>query len=223
MTTVLSQQTIELLNNFSSINKSIVINPGNKLSTISVNKNIMCTANIEESFDKQISIYDLSQFLGCIRLFDQPNFDTSNKQYLSISNSSGTSRTRFFYSDPDVIVQPPDKELQMPSEDVKFKLSSSVLKDLTRAGQVYGVPDLCLYSDNGLLKLCVTDKKNETSNTFSIEVGESDGEFCYCFKIENLKLIDDDYNVTVSKHNVAYFEGSNKFNARYWIALEPNQ
>jgi hypothetical protein len=217
--TVISRETIDVLRNFSSINKSIVIKPGNRLSTISINKNIMSVAQIEESFDTQISIYDLSAFLGCLSLFDQPQFDTSNSQFLSVSDSSGRSKTKFFYADPDVIVQPPDKELKLPSEDVKFRLTASVLKDLQRAAAVYQVPDLCLYGDGGVLKLCVTDKKNETSNTFSMEVGETDQEFCYCFKIENLKLLADDYNVTVSRHNVAFFEGKN---VKYWIALEPN-
>jgi len=217
--TVISRETIDVLRNFSSINKSIVIKPGNKLSTISINKNIMSVAQIEESFDTQISIYDLSAFLGCLSLFDQPQFDTSNSQFLSVSDSSGRSKTKFFYADPDVIVQPPDKELKLPSEDVKFRLTASVLKDLQRAAAVYQVPDLCLYGDGGVLKLCVTDKKNETSNTFSMEVGETSSEFCYCFKIENLKLLADDYDVTVSRHNVAFFEGNN---VKYWIALEPN-
>ena len=107
----------------------------------------------------------------------------------------------------------------MPSEDVQFRLDANTLQSLQRAAAVYQVPDLCLYGDNGVLKLCVTDKKNETSNTFSMEVGETDGQFCYCFKIENLKLLVDDYDVTVSRHNVAYFEGTN---VKYWIALEPN-
>jgi hypothetical protein len=69
------------------------------------------------------------------------------------------------------------------------------------------------------MQLCVTDKKNETSNSYSIEVGESTDEFCYCFKVENLKLLPSDYNVIVSKHNVSLFEGDG---IKYFIALEPN-
>ena len=217
--TVISRETIDILKNFSSINKSIVIKPGKTLSTISINKNIMSAAQVQESFDSQISIYDLSSFLGCLSLFDQPQFDTTNSQFLSVSDSSGRSKTKFFYADPDVIVQPPQKEVKMPSEDVQFRLDAGTLQSLQRAAAVYQVPDLCLYGDGGVLKLCVTDKKNDTSNTFSMEVGETSDEFCYCFKIENLKLLVDDYNVTVSRHNVAFFEGNN---VKYWIALEPN-
>ena len=217
--TVISKPTIEVLKNFCSINKSIVIKPGNQIATLSINKNILAIADVEEQFESQISIYDLGVFLGGLSLFDQPKIDTSDSNYVTVSDQRGKSKTRFFYADPDVIVQPPDKELQMPSEDVQFTLEAGTLQSLQRAAAVYQVPDLCLYGENGILKLCVTDKKNETSNTFSMEVGESKEDFCYCFKIENLKLLLCDYKVTVSKHNVAFFEGEN---VRYWIALEPN-
>ena len=216
--TVISRETIDILKNFSSINKSIVIKPGNTIRTLSVNKNILASADIGESIDQQISIYDLSSFLGCLSLFDQPQFDTTNTQYLTVTNSSGKSKTRFFYADPDVIVQPPDKDLDLPSEDVRFVLSAENLNALQRAAAVYGVPDLCLVAHNGKMTLRVTDKKNDTSNSYTVEVGETDAEYCYCFKIENLKLVPCDYQVTISDANVAFFQGTN---IRYWIALEP--
>ena len=68
------------------------------------------------------------------------------------------------------------------------------------------------------MHLTVTDKKNETSNSYSVEVGESEDQFCYCFKVENLRLLPGDYNVTMSKHNVSLFQGSD---IKYFIALEP--
>tara|TARA_B100000287_G_scaffold200629_1_gene189450 strand:+ start:12680 stop:13333 length:654 start_codon:yes stop_codon:yes gene_type:complete len=216
--TVISRETIDILKNFSSINKSIVIKPGSTIKTLSVNKNILAEASVEENIDSQISIYDLSSFLGCLSLFDQPQFDTSNSQYLSVSDSTGKSKTKFFYADPDVIVQPPDQDITLPSEDVTFTLTPENLNSLQRAAAVYQVPDLCLYGRDGKMRLCVTDKKNDTSNTYSVEVGETDKDYCYCFKIENLKLVPCEYQVTISDANVALFQGDN---VKYWIALEP--
>ena len=103
--------------------------------------------------------------------------------------------------------------------DVKFRLEAGVLQQLQRAAMVYQLPDLCLYGDGNEMSLCVTDKKNDTSNSYSVQVGASDDEFCYCFKVENLKLLAGDYNVTISKQNVALFQGSG---IKYFIALEPN-
>ena len=217
--TVISKSTIEVLKNFCSINKSIVIKPGNKVATLSINKNILAIADVEESFDTQISIYDLGVFLGGLSLFDSPKIDTTQSNYVTVSDQRGKSKTRFFYADPDIITQPPEKEISIPSEDVKFRLEAGVLQQLQRAASVYQLPDLCLFSDDGVMNLCVTDKKNDTSNSYSVEVGTSNEEFCYCFKVENLKLLAGDYNVTISKQNVALFQGEC---IKYFIALEPN-
>ena len=217
--TVITKPTIEVLKNFCSINKSIVIKPGNQIATLSINKNILAIADVEEQFDKQISIYDLGVFLGGLSLFDQPKIDTSKENYLTVSDTAGRSKTRFFYADPDVITQPPEKEITLPSIDVNFRLDQSVLQQLQRAASVYQLPDLCLYGDGTDIQLRVTDKKNDSSNSFSVGVGETTEEFCYCFKVENLKLLPGSYQVSVSKTNVALFQGEG---IKYFIALEPN-
>ena len=218
--TVISRPTIEVLKNFCSINKSIVITPGKQVATRSINKNILAIADVEEQFDTQISIYDLGVFIGGLSLFNEPKIDTSQSNYITVSDERGKSKTRYFYADPDVIVQPPEKEITLPSVDVEFNLSSNTLAQLQRAASVYALPDLCLYGFNGSLQLCVTDKKNDTSNSYSVEVGETDdNQFCYCFKVENLKLLPGDYKVSISKQNVALFEGEN---IKYYIALEPS-
>jgi len=154
-----------------------------------------------------------------LSLFDSPKIDTTQSNYVTVSDQRGKSKTRFFYADPDIITQPPEKEISIPSEDVKFRLEAGVLQQLQRAASVYQLPDLCLFSDDGVMNLCVTDKKNDTSNSYSVEVGTSNEEFCYCFKVENLKLLAGDYNVTISKQNVALFQGEG---IKYFIALEPN-
>ena len=129
--TVLSKPTLEILKNFCSINKSLVINPGNKLSTLSINKNILVYADVEESFDSQLSIYDLGVFLGGLSLFEQPSIDTSRDNYVTVSDTKGRSKTKFFYADPDIITQPPEKEINLPSEDVKFRLESTALQPVS--------------------------------------------------------------------------------------------
>ena len=215
----ISSNTINALKNFSAINKSIVIKPGNKISTLSINKNILAVADVEETFDSQISIYDLGVFLGGLSLFDSPKIDTTQSNYVTVSDQRGKSKTRYFYADPDIITQPPEREIELPSNDVSFRLESNVLQQLQRAAMVYQLPDLCLHGNGQSMELCVTDKKNDTSNSYSVDVGETDEEFCFCFKVENLKLLAGDYDVSLSKTNVAQFQGAG---IKYLIALEPN-
>jgi len=217
--TVLTKKTFDILTNFSSINNSIVIKPGSTIRTLSVNKNIMAVANVDETFDDQISIYDLASLLNGTRFFQQPELVTGTDNYLTITESGNTrKRVRYYYADPDIIVQAPDKELELPSIDVEFDLSSEDLGSLLSAANVYRVPDLCVFGDGSIITICVTDKKNDTSNTFSIEIGKTDKEFCYCFKVENLRVLKHDYHISISKSNVAYFKSGT---VRYWIALEP--
>jgi hypothetical protein len=219
--TVISKETIDLLQNFSTINKSIVIKPGNEIQTLSLNKNILAKAKVEETFTRDMAIYDLPSLIAVLNLFEgTPVINTEeDTQYLLITNPVNRSKVKFFYSDPDIIVQPPVKDVDLPTEDVKFRLEAPVLQQIRKAWGICGVPDLCLYGHKGVMNLCLTDKKNETSNSYSVEVGDADGEFCYCFKMENLKLYPQGYDVTISKHNVARFEADN---VKYLIALEPN-
>ena len=218
--TVISKETIDLLQNFSTINKSIVIKPGNRIQTLSLNKNILAKAKVEETFTKDMPIYDLPSLIAVFNMFEgSPVIDTDQDNFLVISNPSNRSKVKFFYSDPDIIVQPPDKEVDLPTEDVRFRLEAPILQQIRKAWSICGVPDLCLYGDGETMQLCLTDKKNETSNSYSIEVGETDDQFCYCFKMENLKLYNQGYDVTISRHNVARFDADN---VQYLIALEPN-
>lgn len=218
--TVISKETIDLLQNFSTINKSIVIKPGSEIQTLSLNKNILAKAKVQETFDRDMAIYDLPSLIAVFNMFDgSPVIDTDQDSHLIISNPVNRSKVKFFYSDPDIIVQPPTKDVDLPSEDISFRLEAPVLAQIRKAWGICGVPDLCLYGHEGVMNLCLTDKKNETSNSYSIEVGETNSEFCYCFKMENLKLYPQGYDVTISKHNVARFEADN---VKYLIALEPN-
>jgi hypothetical protein len=222
MSISISTTTIDALKNFLSINKSINIRPGNVLSTLSVNKNIMARFEIEEKFPKQVSIYDLSIFIGALGLCQSPELDFNNENCLVIKDSATKSCSKIYYSDPDLIVSAPDKELEVPDADVQFELSWENLSRLQRASSTYGVPDLCLFGYDGDLSFCVADRKNDTSNVYSIELGSADSEFCYCFKMENLKLMPNQtYQVSIHSSKVALFR-STTCNLKYWIALEPN-
>ena len=168
----LSENTLSILKNFSSINQSILFKQGNKLRTISVMKNILAEATIDEELPKDFGIYDLNQFLNGIDvLYKNPEFDFQNDGYVVIKE--GRMRSKFFFADPNVIITPPDKAIELPSEDVTFDLGTEQLNKLLKAANLYQLPDLSVVGEDGVVKLVVRDKKNETSNIFSIIVGLS--------------------------------------------------
>ena len=165
----LSDNTLSVLKNFSSINQSILFKQGNRLRTISVMKNIMAEATISEEMPKDFGIYDLGQFLNGMGLHQSPQLDFTNDTYVVIKE--GRMRSKYFFADPNVIVTPPDKSLELPSEDVTFELSTDQLDKLLKAAGIYQLPDLSVVGGEGVVKVLVRDKKNDTSNVFSIIVG----------------------------------------------------
>jgi len=215
----LSESTVSLLKNFSSINQSILIKEGQKLRSISVMKNILVEANVAEEFPKDFGIYDLNQFLNGLSLHSSPDLDFERDQYVVIKE--GKSRSKYFFADPSVIVAPPEKEITLPSEDVCFELTSQQLEKLKKAASVYQLPDVSAIGENGVIKLVSRDKKNDTSNDFSIIVGETDTDFVFNFKEENLKIIPGNYNVVVSSKLLSRFSNQN-IDVRYFIAMEPD-
>ena len=143
----LSESTVSLLKNFSSINQSILFKEGQKLRSISVMKNILVEANVSEEFPKDFGIYDLNQFLNGLSRHSSPDLDFDNDQYVVIKE--GRSRSKYFFADPSVIVAPPEKEITLPTEDVCFQLTSQQLEKLKKAASVYQLPDISVIGENG--------------------------------------------------------------------------
>ena len=216
----LSDKTLSFLKNFSTINQSLLFKQGTKLRTISVMKNILAEVTIDEELPKDFGIYDLTQFLNInTTLFQSPELDFENEGYVMIRE--GRQRQRFFFADPSVIVTPPDKNLELPTEDVSFELKTDQLDRLLKAAAISQLPDLSVVGENGAVKLLVRDKKNETSNDYSVAVGETDKEFSFNFKVENIKILPGTYNVVVSSKLLSKFTSTNH-DLTYYIALEPD-
>ena len=215
----LSDRTINLLKNFASINQSILFKQGNQLRTISVMKNILAEANVDEDFPQDFGVYDLSQFLNSLGLFQEPELNFTGESFVNIKE--GKQRSKYFFADPSVIVSPPEKSITLPSVDVEFTLRSSQLDRLLKAAGVYHLTDLSVIGDGKEIKMVVLDRKNDTSNDFSIIVGESDETFTFNFKEENLKIIPDTYDVVVSSKLLSRFSSQN-YDLTYYIALEPD-
>ena len=215
----LSDSTLTLLKNFSNINQSILFKKGRSLRTISVMKNILAEVTINEEIPQDFGIYDLNQFLNGLSLHQSPDLDFANDGYVVIKE--GRSRSKYFFADPAVIITPPEKDITLPSEDVCFELSTQQLDKLLKAAAVYQLPDLSAVGEAGVVKLVVRDKKNDTSNEFCEIVGETNSEFSFNFKVENIKILPGTYEVVVSQKLLSRFT-SRDYDLKYFIALGPD-
>jgi hypothetical protein len=213
----LSENTITILKNFSTINPSIYIRKGNILRTIAMSGNIAAAAKVSENFENEFAIYDLNQFLNGIKLYDKPELEFVSDEYISIKQ--GSHKIKYFLTDPTLIHSPEDKDIKLPSKDVCFKLEESQFEKLVRASSVFGLPDLSVVGDDGKIEIQARQKENVTSNEVSVLVGETDEEFSLNFKIENLKIIPGSYDVVISRQLIAEFTNQN-FDLTYFVGLE---
>ena len=217
----LNTNTHNILKNFSEINTNILIKPGKELSTISTMRNIFAKASIDESFDTEFGIYDLNEFLAVVSGMNKPELSLQDK-HMTISPEGSKSKVKYFYSDPSVIVAP-TKEVNMPEAEVTFSLTEANLEQLKKMAAILKSPDLAFIGEKGGdIVLKVRDKKNDTSNNFDIVVGESaTTDYTFYFKVENMKMIPGDYDVSVSSKSISHFKNK-KLPIEYWIALEPD-
>jgi len=216
----LSEKTFKILQNFTSINMSLSFKEGRKVRTISPMQNVYAEAEIDEYIPKDFAVYDLPQFLNTVSLYKDPDIDVSEDNYASIREGKN-QRSKYFFSDPSVIIKPPEKEMKLPSKDVCFILEEAQLQKILKSSSILGLPDLSAVGEAGVTKLVVSDRKNDTSNEFAIVVGQTDKEFCFNFKIENIKLIPGSYQVVISEKKLARFYNE-RYNVTYFLALEPD-
>jgi hypothetical protein len=211
----LSKGTLALLKNLASINTNLLIRPGSKLSTISTNKNVAAEVEIEETFDTQFGIYDLSEFLGMLTLFEDPDLDFSER---CLTISEGRSSIRYLPADQDVLIFPKNTTQKFPADaEIEFNLSAAILQNVIRSASVLKMPFVTVQGDGEKMELIVRDKENVNSNRFTVQIGETDKTFSFNIKVENFKMVIENYKVQISSKKVARFQGENKI---YMLACE---
>ena len=211
----LSDNTLAILKNFASINPSILVRPGSTLSTISQQKSIFAKAIVEENFPQQFAIYELSKFLGVLSLFNEPEIEFTEK-YAVIS--SGKQSISYTYAEPSMIVASPEKDITFPEPEIDFNIAQEELQKVVRAGSVLQLPDVSVVGDGSKIRIVATNVKNPSTDTFQIEVGETDKRFTMDFKAENvMKLVPANYNIKISSKGLALYT-SDKIS--YYVATE---
>jgi len=215
----LSKNTVETLKNFSSINPSILVKKGNKLRTIAIEKNVFANAEIEETFDQDFAIYDLNGFLGALSLFEDPSLDFEQK-FVKISQTGNSCK--YFFADQSVIVTPPEDDITLPDVDVQFKLPHASIVKLLKAASILGVEDIIIKSNEGKVVMEAADTKNSSSNSFTIELGDYQGDdFSASVKTYHINILPADYDIEVSKAGISKWYSKDR-NVTYYIAMTIN-
>ena len=215
----LSEQTIEVLQNFSSINQSLLFKEGNVLKTVSPQKTVLAEVMVEDTFERQFGIYDLGRFLSAVSLIEEPELELNdNYAYINDGNGSG-SLIEYHYADPSMIVTPPEKELTLPDVDVSFIFTEDNLKNVLQAARVLSLPEVIVEGVDGNIVVGAGDSKNSSMNRYTKKVGKTESEFRHVFKVDNMKMMMLDYNVEISSKGISKFS-TRDGRVTYFIATE---
>jgi hypothetical protein len=212
----LSENTVNVLKNFATINPSLLVNPGDNITTMSPTKSIYAKAVVEENFPTRFAIYELSKFLGITSLFKEPELDFGSNQVKIVSGRQSVSYT---YADPSMIVAPdPNKDINFPAADIEFSISQEELQKVVRATGVLQLPEIAVIGNGQTVTVTATNSKNPTTDVFSVEVGETDKTFSMIFKVDNIiKLISGSYDVKISSRGLSKWSTNNVI---YYVATE---
>jgi hypothetical protein len=212
----ISDNTLSVLKNFSGINQNLAVKSGNKIRTISPQKTVMAVAQVEDKFDSPFAIYDLNQFLSAVSLFEKPNFVFEDS---NVVVANGKSSIRYFYADESMVMSAPERDIELPDTLVEFKLSVNDLKSTMQAASVLQAPNWSVVGNGSIIEIVVGDVKNSTSNNYRVTVGATSEEFEVVFKVDNLKMMQRDYNVAVSSKGISHFT-TEKGDLQYFVATE---
>ena len=204
----LQKETLTVLKNFAGINANLWIPRGNVIRTMTDGKTILAEATIPDSFDMDVGIYDLGQFLGVLGLFDQPTIELEETHF-TVSSLDGRSRTRYIYANREILTTP-DKSISLdPEGAIEITLPADEFKRVLRGASVLQNQRVVFRSSPGNenVELATTNADTDSSNEFSTIIDKTDegADFELYFKIENLKMLETEYVVRLFPRKIAQF------------------
>lgn len=211
-----SNETISVLKNFSTINPGIVFKPGSVIRTMHPQKTVMASATVSENIEKVARIYDLSRFLATLSLFDDPDVEFTEEKFII---SSGKSKVSYTYAAEAMVVAAPDKDIKFPDPEAVVTVKWKDLDSVIKASGVLKLSEVAFVSNGNSISLSAVDSKNPTADSYDVVIAEGveTADFRMIIKVENLKLMPNDYEVSLSTKGLAHFKSSK---AEYYIALE---
>ncbi len=215
----ISNETLNILKNFSTINSSIFVRKGSTLSTISANKTVLAKAKITEDFPQEFAIYDLNNFLTLTSLDKDDTELDFDEHHVLIKSLGGRSKIYYRFTDKSMIVIPPEKDINFGNPDYTLTIAINDLDWIKKIVSLLDSPNVAIEGKEGNLSIVAFDIKNDAANINSLTIGNTDKEFRAVFKAENLKLIPDSYTVEISSKGIAHFVNESDI-LQYWIPLE---
>jgi len=220
----LSEQTIEILKNFATLNQGLLFRAGNELTTITIGKSILAKARVVESFPLDFAMSDLNRLLAKLSLYKDCELDFEQDRIL-FKSADGRHNDYIKFSSPRVVTSPdPAKKIALDNPDHQFKLSAEDLLWQRKSAGISNSPYMIFHGDGKKIYLRCTDLKDDSSDMSSTEIGNTKSNFSYVIKTEFWKMLDGNYRVNLrsdpfKKDALTKFENLDK-PVEYFIAVE---
>ena len=208
----LTAKTLSLLQNFGAINQGIIIKEGKRLRTLSVLENIYAESDIDVEFPREFGIYDLNELLATISLLDSPELEFKSDHVLI---TSGSTKIKYYYSSPSLIVSPPDKDLTLQDKVATLTLSKQNLSRILKAGAALKLKEL-KFTNSGVVVFVTKGGDNQVA--IGIDV-DGDIQGTPTIKIDNMRMLEDDYTVNVYERAVEFISQHDS-SLRYVVTVE---
>ena len=183
----LSDRTLSILKNFSTINQSIVIPEGNTLAVVAPGNNILGRAIVDDYFPTQLAIYDLNKFLGAVSLLNEPEFSFDEDHVIKMHN--GPTTIRYACADDYLINHPPQEAPKLPEPVFSSnEMSSHVLTQLMKAASVMKLEDITLKGRGGKMQLIAHNTDNPSADQYCIDLDDVAFDCDITLNINNLKV-----------------------------------
>jgi hypothetical protein len=212
----ISNDTLNVLKNFSSINPSVLFKPGQTLRTISPQKTVMAAATIGETVPSEAAVYDLSRFLATLGLFEKPEVEFGDSKF---TISAGRSKLKYTYASPTMIITPPEKDINLPDPELTTVVPWKTIDSVIRAAGVLSLGEIAFVASGNEVTVSAIDSKNPTADSFDIVIKDdyNGAPFTMVIRTDNLKLMPADYEVSLSSKGMAHFKSNT---VQYWVAVE---
>lgn len=217
----LSKNTLNTLKNFSQINPSIILNPGNLIMTRAVSGVTYAEYECEDTITDEIGIYDLNGFLSVMSQLGEDSDITTDfvNQTITISNNRAT--VFLPASDASTIVVPKQR-INFPAADIVFELTSAQLEEVVKLSRTVGADSIAITTEKGRVKVkgFSTASGDSMKTLFSTDIAEYEGTntFNIVVRLANMPLADKTtYKVMVNVKGAVKFEAPN---LGYVVAIE---
>lgn len=208
----LSKETIEVLQNFAEISNPLHFSAGNVIEIINQGRTQFGNAIVAEKFPQDFAIFDLKRFLSAVSVFENPTFKFSDKW---VDIIEGARSLRYIFAEPSII--PKARSIKPFDANIEFDLPASVLKEVLKVRNVLSLPNIVFLGKGGKIKFGAENPENPTTDTYYTDMGETNQNFKAIYRIDNMKLLQRDYHVRISKELISEFSTKN---LKYWVALE---